>query len=138
MPYTFTLLLIGMPIFLLELGMGQKFQIGGAELWKRVHPSLGGLGVASITATAIVAVYYNVVVCWALWYFFRCVAAPRYLATLPAPQLTALHFVGHAAGPLRDASPPSPAAAPLPGTGCCRGPSRAAEPSSSGRCAACS
>jgi len=75
-PYTFVLLLIGIPIFLLELGMGQKFQLGGGEIWQRIHPALKGVGIASTVATFIVCCYYNVVVAWSLWYFFRSMAFP--------------------------------------------------------------
>lgn len=75
-PYVIVLLLIGMPIFLLELGMGQKFQVGGGEIWQRVHPTLKGVGIASTIASFIVCCYYNVVVAWALWYLFRGMASP--------------------------------------------------------------
>ena len=75
-PYTLTLLIIGIPIFLMELAMGQKMQLGSAQLWKQVHPALGGLGVAGVVATFIVGLYYNVIVAWALWYLFNSFSSP--------------------------------------------------------------
>lgn len=67
-PYTLTLIIIGIPVFLLELAIGQKFQLGAIQLWRSIHPALGGLGTAGTIATFIVALYYNVIVAWALWY----------------------------------------------------------------------
>jgi len=75
-PYTIVLVVVGMPIFLLELGVGQKFQLGGGEIWRMMHPALKGVGLASSIATFIVSCYYNVVVAWALWYLFRSMAYP--------------------------------------------------------------
>jgi hypothetical protein len=75
-PYAIVLLLIGIPLFLLELGMGQRFQLGGGEIWQRVHPMLKGVGIASTIGTFIVCCYYNVVVAWSLWYLFKGMASP--------------------------------------------------------------
>ena len=70
-PYTLVLMIIGIPLFLLELGIGQKFQKGMTQLWMGIHPALGGLGLAGVGATFLVALYYNVIVAWALWYLFH-------------------------------------------------------------------
>ena len=75
-PYTLTLLIIGIPVFLMELAMGQKMQLDSAQLWKQVHPALGGLGVAGVVATFVVGLYYNVIVAWALWYLFNSFSSP--------------------------------------------------------------
>lgn len=68
-PYALTLFFIAIPVFLLELAVGQKSQLGATELWKSVHPALGGLGIAGVLATFVVSLYYNVIVAWGLWYF---------------------------------------------------------------------
>ena len=70
-PYTLVLILIGMPLFALELFVGQKFQVGPLHAWQKIHPSLGGLGWTSCLATFFVALYYNVIVAWSLWYLFH-------------------------------------------------------------------
>ena len=67
MPYTLVLIIIGIPLFLLELGVGQKFQAGPLEAWTKIHPALGGIGLTAVLATFFVALYYNVIVAWALW-----------------------------------------------------------------------
>ena len=74
-PYTIVLLLIGMPLFALELFVGQKFQVGPLHAWQRIHPALGGLGWTSCLATFFVALYYNVIVAWSLWYLFHSFAS---------------------------------------------------------------
>jgi SNF family Na+-dependent transporter len=100
-PYFIVLLLVGMPIFLLELGVGQKFQVGGGEIWQRMHPALKGLGIASTIATFIVSCYYNVVVAWSLWYLFRSFAWPlpwdaRFGGALEFWEVDTLHCRAHA------------------------------------------
>lgn len=75
-PYTLTLFLIGIPIFLLELALGQKSQLSATAFWKTVHPALGGLGLAGVLATFVVALYYNIIVAWAMWYFVNSFGSP--------------------------------------------------------------
>ena len=37
-PFVIMLVLEGMPLFLLELGIGQKMRTGSFGVWNRVHP----------------------------------------------------------------------------------------------------
>ena len=41
-PYFVMLILEGIPLFLLELGVGQKMRMGSISVWNKVHPALGG------------------------------------------------------------------------------------------------
>ena len=75
-PYSIVLVVIGMPLFLLELGVGQKFQVGPLQVWRKIHPSLAGIGLTGALVTFFVALYYNVIVAWALWYLFHSFAYP--------------------------------------------------------------
>ena len=63
-PYTLVLIIIGIPLFLLELYVGQKHQVAATYAWPRLHPAFGGLGYAGTLATFFVALYYNVIVAW--------------------------------------------------------------------------
>ncbi len=65
------LLAVGIPIFLLELAIGQKFQTSGAVAFRSIHPTLAGVGIAASTITFIVALYYNIIVAWSLWFLFH-------------------------------------------------------------------
>ena len=51
-----------------QLYVGQKLQIGASQAWACIHPALGGIGVAGTMATFFVALYYNVIVAWAIWF----------------------------------------------------------------------
>ena len=75
-PYSIVLVVIGMPLFLLELGVGQKFQVGPLQAWRKIHPSLAGVGMTGVLVTFFVALYYNIIVAWTLWYLFHSFASP--------------------------------------------------------------
>lgn len=75
-PYTLVLLGIGMPLFAMELYVGQKMQIAASQAWASIHPALGGIGVAGTMATFFVALYYNVIVAWALWFLGSSFGSP--------------------------------------------------------------
>ena len=53
------LVVIGMPLILLERGVGQKFQVGPLQAWRKIHPSLAGIGMTGVLVTFFVALYYN-------------------------------------------------------------------------------
>ena len=75
-PYTLVLLVIGMPLFCLDLYVGQKCQVAATYAWREFHPALGGIGYAGTLATFIVALYYNTIVAWALWFLGNSFADP--------------------------------------------------------------
>lgn len=65
------LILEGIPLFLVEIGIGQKMRLGSLGVWNTVHPWLGGVGIASCVVTFFVALYYNVIITWVFFYFFN-------------------------------------------------------------------
>ena len=75
-PYCCVLVLIGVPLFLLELGVGQKAQVGATTAWVQIHPAVGGIGYSGVVATFFVALYYNVIVAWALFYLVNSFQSP--------------------------------------------------------------
>ncbi|KAJ8302631.1 hypothetical protein KUTeg_019027, partial [Tegillarca granosa] len=69
-PY-FTVLFLGaIPVFFMELSMGQFNREGPIKVWKIV-PLCRGIGYASCFMAYIVAFYYNVVIGWAFYYLFN-------------------------------------------------------------------
>ena len=68
-PYVIMLLIEGLPIFLLELAIGQRLRKGSIGAWQRISPYLGGVGIASAIVSFNVALYYNTVIAWCLYYF---------------------------------------------------------------------
>ena len=65
------LVLEGMPLLLLELGIGQKMRTGSFGVWNRVHPYLGGIGIGSTVVAIIVGCYYNSIIAWCIFYLFK-------------------------------------------------------------------
>uniref|UniRef100_A0A7N4P4E5 Transporter n=1 Tax=Sarcophilus harrisii TaxID=9305 RepID=A0A7N4P4E5_SARHA len=68
-PYLVLLLIIGIPLFYLELAVGQKIRRGSIGVWNFISPKLGGIGYASCVVCFFVALYYNVIIGWSLFYF---------------------------------------------------------------------
>ncbi|KRT86768.1 neurotransmitter transporter, partial [Oryctes borbonicus] len=77
------LVLEGIPLFLIELGIGQKMRLGSLGVWNTIHPWLGGIGLASCVVTFFVALYYNVIITWCFYYFFNSFQYPLPWAECP-------------------------------------------------------
>ena len=69
-PFLIMMLLEGMPLLLLELGIGQKMRTGSLGVWNRVHPYLGGIGLGSTVIAVVVGCYYNMIIAWCLFYLY--------------------------------------------------------------------
>ncbi|XP_007435462.1 sodium-dependent neutral amino acid transporter B(0)AT2-like [Python bivittatus] len=66
--YLLLLFIIGIPLFFLELAAGQIIRQGSIGVWKHVSPRLVGTGFASCVVCSFVALYYNVIIAWSLFY----------------------------------------------------------------------
>ncbi|XP_074645091.1 sodium-dependent neutral amino acid transporter B(0)AT3-like [Tubulanus polymorphus] len=69
-PYAIMLIVEGIPLFYLELAVGQRLRKGSIGVWNDIHPLLGGLGYTSAVVSYIVSLYYNVIIAWCLYYLF--------------------------------------------------------------------
>ncbi len=69
-PYLIALVLVGVPLLMLELAVGQKMQQGALGSYQKLHPSFGGLGVLALISSFIIVSYYAVVMAWSLIYLF--------------------------------------------------------------------
>lgn len=63
------LLFVGLPLFFMELAFGQYASEGPITIWK-ISPLFQGLGYAMFLMSAMVGVYYNMLIAWALFYLF--------------------------------------------------------------------
>lgn len=61
----------GLPIFFLELAIGQRLRKGAVGVWSQVSPYLAGVGIASAVVSFTVALYYNTIISWCMLYFVR-------------------------------------------------------------------
>uniref|UniRef100_A0A1A7XVR8 Transporter n=1 Tax=Iconisemion striatum TaxID=60296 RepID=A0A1A7XVR8_9TELE len=68
-PYTLFLLIAGMPLFYMELALGQYNREGAATVWK-ICPVFKGVGYTVIVIALYVGFYYNVIIAWSLHYLF--------------------------------------------------------------------
>ncbi|XP_029112206.1 sodium- and chloride-dependent glycine transporter 2 isoform X1 [Scleropages formosus] len=68
-PYLIMLCLAGIPIFFLEVSLGQFASQGPVSVWKAI-PSLQGCGIAMLIISVLIAIYYNIIMCWTLYYLF--------------------------------------------------------------------
>lgn len=69
-PYIIMVFIIGMPVFLVELSLGQYSALGPLRLFSSLSPLFKGMGYAMIIAASFVAIYYNMIIGWTLFYFF--------------------------------------------------------------------
>ncbi|XP_029796970.1 inactive sodium-dependent neutral amino acid transporter B(0)AT3 isoform X2 [Suricata suricatta] len=75
-PYLIALVLEGIPLFHIELAIGQRLRRGSVGVWKAVSPYLGGVGLGCLTVSFLVSLYYNTVLTWVLWYFLNSFQSP--------------------------------------------------------------
>ncbi|XP_010574999.1 PREDICTED: sodium-dependent proline transporter-like isoform X3 [Haliaeetus leucocephalus] len=66
-PFFIMSLIMGLPLFLMELSLGQYGATGPITVWK-CCPLLKGIGIAMLIASSLVCVYYNVIIAWAFYY----------------------------------------------------------------------
>ncbi|KAM8935248.1 sodium-dependent neutral amino acid transporter B(0)AT2 isoform 2-T2 [Lycaon pictus] len=76
LPYLILLLVIGIPLFFLELAVGQRIRRGSIGVWNYISPKLGGIGFASCVVCFFVGLYYNVIIGWSLFYFSQSFQQP--------------------------------------------------------------
>ncbi|KAG5893170.1 hypothetical protein JTB14_000430 [Gonioctena quinquepunctata] len=67
-PYTIMLIFGGLPLFYMELALGQFHRSGCLTIWKRICPALKGVGYAICLIDVYMGMYYNTIIGWALYY----------------------------------------------------------------------
>ncbi|XP_055959211.1 sodium- and chloride-dependent glycine transporter 1-like [Patella vulgata] len=69
-PYVICLVFLGIPIFGLEIAFGQFGGKGPISIWKNANPIFKGIGMGGILISAIISIYYDIIIAWALYYLF--------------------------------------------------------------------
>ncbi|XP_068134520.1 sodium-dependent proline transporter isoform X1 [Hyperolius riggenbachi] len=68
-PYFIMLAICGIPLFFMELSLGQFSSLGPLAVWK-ISPMFKGVGMGMLLIVALVAIYYNMIIAYVLFYLF--------------------------------------------------------------------
>uniref|UniRef100_A0AAY4BF14 Transporter n=1 Tax=Denticeps clupeoides TaxID=299321 RepID=A0AAY4BF14_9TELE len=71
-PYFIFLFGGGLPVFFLEVALGQFTSEGGITCWEKLCPIFTGIGYASIVIVSLLNIYYIVILAWGLYYLLLC------------------------------------------------------------------
>ncbi|XP_023222441.1 sodium- and chloride-dependent glycine transporter 2-like isoform X2 [Centruroides sculpturatus] len=66
-PYFILMIFIGKPLYLMEVALGQYSNLGPMSVW-RCFPLAKGVGAAMVIVSIMVAIYYNVIMGYTLFY----------------------------------------------------------------------
>jgi SNF family Na+-dependent transporter len=69
-------MLLGLPMMLLELSLGQLFQRGDIGVFRGIHPRLYGVGLASVFSAFAINIFYTYLIAIAGCYFFAGFVSP--------------------------------------------------------------
>uniref|UniRef100_A0AAR2M0H2 Transporter n=1 Tax=Pygocentrus nattereri TaxID=42514 RepID=A0AAR2M0H2_PYGNA len=74
--YIVLMVLVGVPLFFLELAAGQHIRQGSIGVWRHISPKLVGIGYSSCVVCFFVALYYNVIIGWSIFYLLNSFQSP--------------------------------------------------------------
>ncbi|KAH7731788.1 sodium-dependent dopamine transporter-like [Aphelenchoides avenae] len=69
-PYTLMVFLAGIPLFYMELALGQYHRKGAITTWGRICPLFKGIGFCVIMTAFYTDFFYNVIIAYALHFFY--------------------------------------------------------------------
>eukprot|EP00116_Pleurobrachia_bachei_P002988 sb/3463250/ len=75
-PYGIMLLVEGLPLFYLELALGQRMQKGFLKIWSNINPHLFGIGVGQLIVSFQMTAYFPMVMTWCMYYFYLSFSNP--------------------------------------------------------------
>ncbi|OAF71548.1 5HT transporter [Intoshia linei] len=69
--YVIMLIFGGLPLFYMELALGQVQRTGCISVWKKICPMMKGIGFGICLIASYVAIYYNTILAWSIYYFIN-------------------------------------------------------------------
>ncbi|XP_062853956.1 sodium- and chloride-dependent GABA transporter 2-like [Trichomycterus rosablanca] len=69
-PYLVFLFACGIPLFFLEVSLGQYTSQGGITCWRKICPLFQGLGFGAQVVVFYSSIYYIIILAWAFFYLF--------------------------------------------------------------------
>ncbi|XP_027002279.1 solute carrier family 6 member 22, tandem duplicate 1 [Tachysurus fulvidraco] len=74
-PYLVFLFACGIPLFLMEISLGQYTSQGCITCWRKICPLFEGLGYGSQVVVLYSSIYYIIILAWAFFYLFSSFSA---------------------------------------------------------------
>ncbi|XP_053493070.1 sodium- and chloride-dependent GABA transporter 2 isoform X2 [Ictalurus furcatus] len=74
-PYLVFLFACGIPLFLMEISLGQYTSQGSITCWRKICPLFEGLGYGTQVVVLYSSIYYIVILAWAFFYLFSSFSA---------------------------------------------------------------
>ena len=65
------LVVLGIPLFYLEVSLGQAVRKGPVKAWFKITPNLGGIGISALVVNSFIVIYYNLIIAWVFFYLFN-------------------------------------------------------------------
>ena len=69
-PYFMAFVLIGLPVLILEISLGQCYQVGHVGVFGKMHERFRGVGMSSVFCGFILVTYYSMLLAWVANAFF--------------------------------------------------------------------
>eukprot|EP00111_Clytia_hemisphaerica_P021390 TCONS_00062959-protein len=82
-PYFTMLILEGIPVFYLEMNIGQRFRLGPGPVWQKISPWAGGVGLCTLAASFLSGCFYRMPFGWIIYYFFTSMQNPLPWSSCP-------------------------------------------------------
>uniref|UniRef100_A0A672YZG9 Transporter n=1 Tax=Sphaeramia orbicularis TaxID=375764 RepID=A0A672YZG9_9TELE len=83
-PYLLIVFIGGIPVFFLEIALGQFMKQGGVSAWN-IAPLFKGLGLASMVIVFFCNTYYIMILVWGLYFLFHSFTNPLPWAAMTSP-----------------------------------------------------
>ena len=69
-PYFIALFVVGIPVLILEISLGQFHQTGNVGVFGRFHTRARGVGMSAVACAFMLSVYYSMLLSWVTRAFF--------------------------------------------------------------------
>ena len=70
-PYLMALFIVGLPVLILEIALGQYHQTGNVGVFGTFHARFRGVGMATVACAYMLVVYYSMLLSWVARAFFE-------------------------------------------------------------------
>jgi SNF family Na+-dependent transporter len=65
-PYLLAISIVGLPVMILEVSLGQFYQTGNVGVYGAYHPRFRGVGMACVACSFILGTYYSMLLSWVI------------------------------------------------------------------------